>query len=84
MAPQQPSADPETGEPLRRGARVVDADGHEWRRGTTRWSCLAPVGERYFSVAKKRYLTVESVGRLPWFALKRSYGPLSVVDLNDR
>ena len=84
MASSTPSADPSTGEPLRRGALVEDADGHPWRRGTTRWTCETPVGTRYFSQAKKRFMTVENVGRLPWSALQRSYGPLRVVDLNDR
>ena len=84
MSAKNQVVDPDTGEPLRRGAVVIDVDGHPWRRGTTRWSCETPVGTRYFSKAKKRYLTVESVGRLPWSSLKSTYGPLSVADLNDR
>lgn len=67
-------------EPRRRGARVTDADGHIWRRGTTRWSCEAEIGTSYFSKRKRRMVVVESVGRLPWYALQDQYGPLTLVD----
>jgi hypothetical protein len=56
------------------GARVLDRDGDTWRRGRTRWSCEAPVDGR----------RVTAVGRLPWSALLAQYGPLTVLDLNDR
>ncbi|GAB2734657.1 hypothetical protein [Nocardioides pakistanensis] len=63
-------SDPLDMEPTRRGTVVRDRDGDLWRRGNTRWSCLAPVdGER-----------VTRVGRLPWYALKRQYGPLTLVE----
>ncbi len=55
-------------EPQRRGAVVVDRDGDRWRRGNTRWNCLAPVDG----------VRVLRVGRLPWSALVRMYGPLTV------
>lgn len=56
-------------EPTKRGTLVRDKDGDLWRRGNTRWSCLAVVdGER-----------VRRVGRLPWFALLGQYGPLGLV-----
>lgn len=56
------------------GALVRDREGDLWRRGRTRWSCLAPVdGTR-----------VRRVGRLPWFALVHQYGPVEVVDQEGR
>lgn len=61
-------------EPARMGARVRDRDGDTWRKGRTRWTCEAPVDGR----------RVTSVGRLPWSALVSQYGPVQVVDLNDR
>lgn len=64
MATREPSPP----EPTRRGAVVVDRDGDRWRRGTTRWTCLAPVDG----------VRVRSVGRLPWYALVSMYGPLTV------
>lgn len=70
----RPSLNRETGEPLRRGARVEDKDGDLWRRGNTRWTCEAEVDG----------VRVRNVGRLPWHELKRLYGPLIVFDLNDR
>jgi hypothetical protein len=55
-----------TDEPRTRGARIRDRDGDTWRRGNTRWSCEAPVDG----------VRVQRVGRLPWHALVRMYGPL--------
>jgi hypothetical protein len=63
-----------TEEPLRMGARVRDRDGDTWRKGRTRWTCEARVDGR----------RVEVVARLPWYALVSKYGPVEVVDLNDR
>lgn len=57
-------------EPQSRGALVRDKDGDLWRRGNTRWSCLAPVDG----------VRVLRAGRLPWHALKSQYGPLTVVE----
>lgn len=72
-ADHQPGPAPLT-EPPRMGAIVRDRDGDTWRRGRTRWSCEAPVdGQR-----------IGQVGRLRWDALVSMYGPLTVVDLNDR
>lgn len=59
-----------TEEPRRRYARVADADGHQWERGNTRWTCLAPINGR----------DVTAIGRLPWTDLVRMYGPLTVLD----
>lgn len=73
MTATRPSANRETGEPLRRGARVRDRDGDVWRRGNTRWTCQSPIDG----------VRIRAVGRLPWFTLKDWYGPLTVVDLND-
>jgi hypothetical protein len=56
-------------EPKKRGAKVRDRDGDVWVRGNTRWTCQAPVDG----------VRVRRVGRLPWFALKDQYGPLSEV-----
>jgi len=53
-------------EPTQRGARVRDRDGDVWRRGTTRWTCEAPVDG----------VRIERVGRLRWYALESMYGPL--------
>lgn len=61
-------------EPPRMGARVRDRDGDTWRKGRTRWSCEAPVDGR----------RVRVVARLPWSQLVSQYGPVAVVDLNDR
>jgi hypothetical protein len=61
-------------EPARMGARVRDRDGDTWRKGRTRWSCEAAVDGR----------RVQTVGRLPWSQLERMYGPLQVLDLDDR
>jgi hypothetical protein len=61
-------------EPKRRGARVRDKDGDTWRRGTTRWNCEAAVDG----------VRVTRAGRLPWVNLVQWYGPLEVIDLNDR
>lgn len=68
-----------TEEPRRMGARVRDVDGHTWKHGRTRWSCEAEVGARYRD-RQGRWQTVERVARLPWYALLRSYGPLTLVD----
>jgi len=68
------TVDPKTGEPLRRGALVRDRDGDVWRRGNTRWSCIAPVDG----------VRVQRVARLPWSAVQSFYGPLGVVDLNEK
>lgn len=57
-------------EPRRRYARVQDADGHQWERGNTRWTCLAAINGR----------DVTQIGRLPWSSLVSMYGPLTVVD----
>lgn len=76
--------DPTTGEPLRMGAVVEDRDGHQWRRGRTLWTCLAPVGARYRDAQTGRLTVVARVGRLPWAALRQASGPLRVVDLHDR
>lgn len=59
---------------MRRYALVEDRDGYVWRRGNTRWTCTAPVDGIY----------VKSVGRLGWRDLRSWYGPISVLDLNDR
>lgn len=59
-----------TQEPKRRGAIVVDRDGDRWRRGNTRWNCMAQVDG----------VRVLRVGRLPWSALKSMYGPLRLDD----
>jgi hypothetical protein len=59
-----------TEEPTKRGALVRDRDGDLWRRGTTRWSCLAPVDG----------VRVRRVGRLHWGDLVRTYGPLTPVE----
>lgn len=67
-------------EPEKRGARVKDRDGHIWRKGTTRWTCEAPIGTRYFDTRKNRMAVVESVGRLPWSNLASEYGPLTLVE----
>lgn len=62
---------PELPEPKRMGATVVDRDGDVWKRGRTMWTCQAPVdGGR-----------VRRVGRLPWSALVRNYGPFQSIDL---
>lgn len=56
-------------EPKKRGSLVRDKDGDLWRRGNTRWSCLAEVdGTRVLRVA-----------RLPWYALVDQYGPVELV-----
>lgn len=68
-----------TEEPKRMYSLVRDADGHIWQRGRTIWSCTAPIGTRYYSRVKRRPMVVESVGRLPWHALARMYGPLTLV-----
>jgi hypothetical protein len=55
-------------EPRTRGTVVKDRDGDLWRRGNTRWSCMAAVdGQR-----------VQRVGRLPWYALVDQYGPITL------
>lgn len=59
-------------EPRRRYARVQDADGHQWERGNTRWTCLSPVNGR----------DVTQAGRLPWSYLVAEYGPITVLDEN--
>lgn len=69
----KPTIDPETREPLRRGALVMDKDGDVWRRGNTRWTCQTPVGTN----------GVTNIGRLPWYALEAKYGPLTILNLND-
>lgn len=57
-------------EPKRRGALVRDRDGDVWKRGNTRWTCQTPIdGKR-----------VQSVGRLPFYALVSMYGPLTIVE----
>ena len=56
-------------EPKRRGAMVRDKDGDLWKRGNTRWTCQAPIDAAH-----------ARVGRLPWFALVRQYGPLALVE----
>lgn len=56
-------------EPKKRGSLVRDKDGDLWRRGNTRWSCLAEVDG----------VRVTRAGRLPWHALERMYGPLALV-----
>jgi hypothetical protein len=56
------------------GARVRDRDGDTWRKGRTRWSCETPPDGRRIVV----------VARLPWSQLVAQYGPIAVVDLNDR
>jgi len=71
--------EPLTEEPRRIGARVRDVDGHIWRRGRSRWSCEAEVGARYHD-HRGRWRVVERTGRLPWYALLRMYGPLTLVD----
>jgi hypothetical protein len=63
-----------TEEPARMGARVRDRDGDTWRRGRTRWTCEARVDGR----------RVTAVARLPWSSLVSWYGPVEVLDLNDR
>ncbi len=60
-------------EPSRMGATVRDRSGDLWRRGRTRWTCMAPVDG----------VRVQRVARLPWYALVDQYGPVEVVDLND-
>ena len=65
-------------EPRKRGSKVRDADGHIWRRGTTKWTCQAKVGT-YYRGADGRWHQVQQVGRLPWGALSSKYGPLSEV-----
>lgn len=84
MSAGRPVVDPATGEPLRMGALVEDRDGHQWRRGRTIWTCLAPVGTRYRDAKTGRPQVVQRVGRLPWHALTSMSGPIRVVDLNDR
>lgn len=61
-------------EPKRRGARVLDAEGDTWRRGTRLWTCEAPIDG----------VRVNAVARVTWNHLVRTYGPLQVLDLNDR
>ena len=56
-------------EPPKMGALVRDNDGHVWKRGRTRWTCLTPVDG----------VRVTQVGRLPWYALVARYGPLTEV-----
>jgi hypothetical protein len=63
---------PETVEPRRMGAEVRDREGDLWRRGRTRWSCLAPVDG----------VRIERVARLPWYALVDQYGPVTEVEDN--
>jgi hypothetical protein len=55
-------------EPRRRYSRVIDADGHVWERGNTRWTCLTPVGTR----------GATQVGRLVWSYLVSEYGPITI------
>ena len=57
-------------EPKRRGAKVRDREGDVWKRGNTRWSCETPVDG----------IRVTRVGRLPWYALARQYGPLTLIE----
>lgn len=61
-------------EPKRRGALDRDRDGDTWRRGTRLWSCTAPVDGR----------RVRAVARMSWDGLTLAYGPVQVLDLNDR
>lgn len=56
-------------EPQKMYSLVRDKDGDIWQRGRTRWTCQTPVGSR----------GVTNVGRLPWYALVRQYGPLILV-----
>lgn len=61
-------------EPKRMGARVLDAHGDTWKRGRTRWTCEAEVdGSR-----------IQRVARMGWSDMLREYGPVRVIDLNDR
>jgi hypothetical protein len=53
-----------------RGALVRDRAGDVWKRGTTRWTCQAPVDG----------VRIRNVGRLYWGDLTRMYGPLVVVE----
>lgn len=69
-----PAPPPTPPEPPRMGALVRDRDGDVWRRGRTRWTCQTPVDG----------VRVRRVGRLPWSGLVSMYGPLTVIDLNDR
>lgn len=55
----------------KRGTVVRDRDGDLWRRGNTRWSCMAPVDG----------VRVRRVGRLPWGPLVQMYGPITVVEI---
>lgn len=63
------SDDALTEEPKRMYSLVRDRDGDLWQRGRTRWSCLAPIDG----------VRVARVGRLPWYALRSQYGPLTLI-----
>jgi hypothetical protein len=68
-------------EPREMGSIVRDADGHTWRRLRKMWVCEAPVGTSYVEARTNRHLTIKQVGRLPWYALVREAGPLTLVRL---
>lgn len=57
-------------EPKRRGTIVRDRDGDRWRRGSTRWTCMAAVDG----------VRVLRAGRLHWSALVDMYGPIRLVE----
>lgn len=67
-------------EPKKRGSLVRDRDGHIWKRGNTRWTCLAVVGSSYFDY-RRRPQVVERVARLPWSGLTGLYGPVTEVEV---